>query len=147
MITFLPYNDFVLSLRCLDNKRIVKQVIEAYQMWCCLMNISHHRWRNTVMVKIWEGYEKALQLYTILALKEAESRITKKGRNYYMPTMRKHLKNYNFYDLDNVIEYPEWFGDVRFHDSHKAMLYHKNPIYYIDFEQEGKKYSKYYWPL
>ena len=147
MITFMPFCSFVESLQCLDNKRIVSQVKEAWQMWCCLMNKSNQRWRFHPAVKMWKGYEVALQLYAILALEEAERRITKSGRNYYMPVMRQYMTENGFYELDlSNIVFPHWFGDDDFHNSHKAMLYRKNPIYYKQFEEVAELYEKYYWP-
>jgi hypothetical protein len=143
----MPFASFVESLRCLDNKRILNQVVEAWQIWCCLKNISHQKWRNRPMIEMWCGYEEALQLYIILALKETETRITKKGRNYSMPTMRERLIEYKFYLLPDVVEYPPWMGVDRFHDSHKAALYRKNPIYYIDFKDESIISKRYYWPV
>src|SRR5579885_1008273 len=148
MMTFLPYASFYWSLKILDNKRILKQVVEAFQIWCCLTNNGSERWSNHPAVKMWKGYEKALQLYMIMALIECESRIKKDGTNYYMPKMRQHIIDYQLElseeEIDNL-EYPFWFGNDQLHFSHQSSLYRKDSEYYEDFKDTVEYYPNYYW--
>lgn len=66
MQTFLPYPDFAESARCLDNRRLGKQRVEAYQILRALERFDDPQrpgWRNHPAVLMWRGYEDALRLY------------------------------------------------------------------------------------
>ena len=57
MQTFLPYNDFKKTAACLDNRRLGKQRVEAYQI---LRIISGKRtsggWLRHPAVLMWKGF-------------------------------------------------------------------------------------------
>ena len=57
MQTFLPYDDFVLSLDCLDYRRLGKQRVEAMQLLNA-MKREKGGWINHPATKMWRGYEK-----------------------------------------------------------------------------------------
>ena len=71
MQTFLPQTDsFERIAQELDNKRLNKQVLEAWQLLLTLTQLDprgEHRdpkgWRNHPAAKMWAGHEKALVLY------------------------------------------------------------------------------------
>ena len=63
MQTFLPYDDFVLSLDCLDYRRLGKQRVEAMQLLNA-MKREKGGWINHPATKMWRGYEKALTEYS-----------------------------------------------------------------------------------
>ena len=56
MQTFLPYDDFVLSLDCLDYRRLGKQRVEAMQLLNA-MKREKGGWINHPATKMWRGYE------------------------------------------------------------------------------------------
>ena len=64
MQTFLPYNDFKKTAACLDNRRLGKQRVEAYQI---LRIISGKRtsggWLRHPAVLMWKGFSDALAAY------------------------------------------------------------------------------------
>lgn len=45
MQTFLPYSDFALCAKVLDNKRLGKQIVECRQIMQCLLGLREG-WRN-----------------------------------------------------------------------------------------------------
>ena len=62
MQTFLPYPDFRKSAQSLDNKRLGKQRVEAYQIWRVLKGFTKG-WRRHPAVLMWEGYTCFLAMY------------------------------------------------------------------------------------
>ena len=56
MQTFLPYDDFVLSLDCLDYRRLGKQRVEAMQLLNA-MKREKGGWINHPATKMWRGDE------------------------------------------------------------------------------------------
>ena len=62
MQTFLPYEDFKRSAETLDSKRLGKQRVESMQIYkACVLD--DYGWKNHPVVKMWIGYEDALQIY------------------------------------------------------------------------------------
>ncbi len=87
--TFLPFASFEASVRCLDNKRLGKQRVEAYQarrarcaFGRCFLHLMRQRlvppqiwrivsgaapagggWRNHPATRAWEGHADALARY------------------------------------------------------------------------------------
>lgn len=59
MQTFIPYEDIDQSVKCLDDKRLGKQRIEAIQIARALLGLSNG-WINHPAVKMWKGYESFL---------------------------------------------------------------------------------------
>lgn len=128
MQTFLPYPSFIESARALDYRRLGKQRVEAKQILNALDNGGG--WKNHPAVKMWKGYEDALKWYANFMIIEWIAR----GYN----------NNMKLYEVDNP-ELPPWVGLEAFHNSHKGMLYHKDPEYYEIFK-EYEEYNEYFWP-
>jgi len=131
MQTFLPYKDFDRTARVLDDKRLGNQ---AYREGLTLIRGG---WPNHPASKMWQGHTGALAKYCLALLKELKRR----GRDY------PHWFEYFEDVLNNTTERddPRWLGKKAFHDSHKAMLYRKDPQHYKQF----KSYSHiedYWWP-
>lgn len=59
MQTFLPYPDFAESARVLDDGRLGKQRVEAYQIVRTLDEVTRG-WRHHPVVKMWRGHADAL---------------------------------------------------------------------------------------
>lgn len=87
MQTFLPYPDFTASAKTLDNKRLNKQIVEAYQIYTERVPQKNHP-----ACLMWKGHEAYLSLY-IFAM----------GREYKIRFHRTH----------KVIQ--ELFGNEAYH--------------------------------
>ena len=137
MQTFLPFRAFALSAKVLDDKRLGKQRVEAWQIYECL--IYGGAWQNHPAVKQWRGYEQALLAYGVAICTEWV------GRGF------RDIMRERFFDRrQGDIIYPPWLGNSRFHDSHKQRLYQKDPVYYAAFKDAVAEPCcpgcTYYWP-
>jgi hypothetical protein len=93
MQTFMPYVDFTLVAKCLDNKRLGKQRVECWQIYLVLqkikrreyledlnnleipkitpiqyeelLSLKHLGWEYHPIVKMWKGYEESLLYYGV----------------------------------------------------------------------------------
>jgi len=69
MQTFLPYSDFRKSLESLDNKRLGKQRVEAYQIISAITGRlrkdgkPYKGWLNHPCSVMWRDYVNALKQY------------------------------------------------------------------------------------
>ena len=133
MQTFLPYNTYAESARCLDPSRLGNQ---AYRECKTLVNGG---WRNHPASKMWRGYERELCLYALACLTELMVR----GR--YYPTHIEFFKNKMKMFADRGK--PAWLGDERLHASHRSNLLRKNKEYYSQFGWKEPDNLEYYWPI
>ena len=120
MQTFLPYDDFVLSLDCLDYRRLGKQRVEAMQLLNA-MKREKGGWINHPATKMWRGYEKAL-------------------------TDKNTMKIVDVGEL-NDDDYPPWFGNEKIHASHRSNLLRKNPEFYGKYGWTEPDNLEYIWPV
>jgi len=141
--TFLPYEDFVLSVRVLDNARLGKQRLEANQIIKILEvldegnSVGKRGYSNHPATKMWIGYTDALKVYYNTVIEEW----IRRGYNNSMET---------YEDLPKKIKMPWWLGNVDFHKSHQASLVRKNEEFYSKkFPDLEVKYLKlgYVWPI
>ena len=120
MQTFLPYSSFTKTFKTLDYRRLGKQRVEAMQILNILLNRTERPgWRNHPIVRMWEGYEPALQLYHNICIEEW----IRQGYN----------NNMSLEDITEPIIYPDWLGIELFHSSHRANLLRKDYGYYIKY--------------
>lgn len=154
MQTFLPYKDFNKSAQALDNKRLNKQILEAYQILKVIGNPDPKAaWRNHPAVKMWRGSEHVLFDYAMCMVREARKRGIRTEKN------KTNLVN--LFMADSAawgFEYPEWWNDNdaidRVLTTHKANLFIKDSGYYYDFESAVHdehndpccERCNYYWP-
>jgi hypothetical protein len=146
MQTFMPYPNLQKSVKCLDNKRLGKQRVETFQLLCALdfgpaLNERAIRtgkfdkpqgWANHPAAKMWAGCEYALAEY----FNESVTEWMRRGfNNTLKPFML--LIDYN---------YPDWFGDPKFHRSHKSNLLRKDPVWYGQFNWDVSPNLEYVWP-
>jgi hypothetical protein len=148
MQTFLPHGyDFEATARSLDQKRLVKQAVEGYQILRSLAGISQG-WKNHPATKMWRGHEGWLAAYLDAILDEMER------RGYSAATRPKiHAlidENFPDNDLDTA---PPWLLDFRVSYTHKGRLYEKMPDHYRQFADyaDFKQYAccdrcNYFWP-
>ena len=139
MQTFLPYDDFYKSAKCLDYRRLGKQRVEAKQIINLLekhdngIDISKLPWGNHPAVKMWIGYTIALKEYHDIIIKEWISR----GYKNNMP----------LYNLRRGMTYtlPPWFGRKDFHDAHKSKPLQKDYRFYKKYKWNVSKNLEYKW--
>jgi len=130
MQTFLPYPSIQASLRCLDNKRLGKQRVEAMQIINALTDGS--AWSNHPAVLMWKGYIPTLKYYHNCAIDEWVAR----GFNNTMekiPPMGKIIK-------------PWYLGVSKFHASHRSNLLRKDPEFYSQWGWQVEHNLFYLWP-
>lgn len=130
--TFLPYADFQLSVKCLDDKRCGKQRIEAYQIIQALFDPSKG-WSKHPACLMWKGYENALIYYYNLCVTEWVNR----GKQNNKPLLQH-----------GEVIMPWWVGWDHFHMSHQASLLRKFPHHYSRYFTYNEYYYTrgYLWP-
>lgn len=138
MQTFLPYPDFKRSAQCLDYRRLGKQRVECWQIYCCLTGEGSLRWRNHPDVKMWEGYEGALLVYGIAICEEWI------GRGYKDSLLPKFELCLSFCKKRDI---PFWLGDEKFHSAHRSNLLRKDSVYYGKFGWKESSDLPYFWPV
>ena len=132
MQTFLPYPSFTKTFKTLDYRRLGKQRVEAMQILNILLNRTERPgWRNHPIVRMWDGYEPALQLYHNMCIEEWINRC--------------YNNNMKLEDITEPIIYPHWLGDKSFHSSHRANLLRKDYEYYSQFRWKENVTNPYTW--
>lgn len=134
MQTFLPYDNFIDSVKVLDYRRLGKQRVETFQVLNILLERTESKgWRNHPVTRMWTGYEEALKLYQNYTILEWIDR-------GYNNTMK-------FEKIDHSsIVYPPWFGQDLFHRSHRSNLLRKDYEYYSQYFDEPSD-LEYHWPV
>jgi len=133
MQTFLPYPNFEKSAKVLDNKRLGKQRVEAFQILNIILNRTKTKgWRNHPAVKMWKGHPNALKSYFNCCLNEWISR----GFN----------NNMGFEVIRGKVKNPTLIGKKKFHDSHRSNLLRKDKKYYSQFGWKVGDGLEYCWP-
>ena len=129
MQTFLPFSSFTESAECLDMKRLLCQIKEAYQ-------IIHNQFPNHPASLMWTGHRSALRLYFNVVLEE------------YKRRGRKH--QYSPLGIPQCITMPSWIGNDVFHLSQKVNLLRKDYLHYSQYFEVPKQFNYpegYYWPV
>lgn len=153
MQTFLPSTDPHLVARILDSKRLNKQILEGYQILNVLSGMSKgNGWKNHPAVLMWRGFEQGLWFYIQAMIEEAKNRGIKTDKN---EENLNNLKSQCWEDWGTTE--PEFWSDdvkvMRITTTHKANLFDKDPIYYMQFgyakhslfNQPCCATCKYYW--
>lgn len=130
MQTFLPYPDFRESVACLDWRRLGKQRVEAKQILLTLQEGS--RWQHHPAVRMWRGYERALQRYMNCCIQE------------WM--RRGYRNNMKLARVAGRVKMPWWFGNAEFHASHRSNLLRKDVQWYGQFGWQESNDLPYIWP-
>jgi len=136
MQTFMPYGDYVRTATVLDNKRLNKQRIEAWQVLCALNGkyAATGAWVNHPAVIMWQGHEQSLIEYGLEMCREWSSRGGKDDADLF--------GRFN----DAWIEYqdkPWWVSYEPLNLSHQSNLVRKDPTHY-DFNVPND--FPYLWP-
>jgi GNAT superfamily N-acetyltransferase len=136
MQTFLPLPDFAASAAVLDDVRLGKQRVEAYQVIRTLDEVTKG-WRHHPVVKMWRGYEAALVDYGLVVCLEWTGR----GRaDTVYEKLLAHARPGR-----SVL--PPWFGDEALHASHRSNLLRKDPEFYGRYGWAEPPDLPYIWPV
>jgi len=144
MQTFLPYKSFTKTAQCLDDKRLCKQRVEAYQILLAITN-PKYGWQYHPAVKMWIGHELALVQYINAICDEWTKRgfnDTVKDKTFLYAMQFAHFSRefgYNQY-------YPKFLNNQRFLNSHRSNLLRKNKEHYSKFKWKVKDNLEYVWP-
>lgn len=135
MQTFLPHADVSESVRALDDKRLGKQRVEAWQIYRALTD-PEYGWQHHPAVNMWRGYEDALVRYGLFCCIEWISR----GYNG-----AKMLGNFVPLFVRNP-QPPPWLGHDEFHKSHQSNLIRKDADHYGPLFPGVPDDLPYWWP-
>ena len=141
MQTFLPYKSFAKSARVLDNKRLGKQRIEAYQILNTLLGRSVG-WSNHPAVKMWRGYEGSLYDYACAICDEWAAR----GFSNQKMSLNLVIVAKRYKCRLQFCEPPGWLGNKKFHASHRSNLLRKDPGHYGILGWRESNDMPYVWP-
>lgn len=135
MQTFLPFAD-ITSVHLLDNQRLGKQRVEAWQILNALSGKSKG-WVNHPAVKMWRGHEGLLARYGLACCDAWIAR-------GYRDTMRERFAEVaEQWSADE----PLWWGDEAFHSSHRSNLLRKDPSFYGAYGWDDDPEAPYVWPV
>lgn len=139
MQSFLPYPDFVKSAKVLDYRRLGQQRNEARLLYVAIT--TGNGWANHLVAKMWKGFDAAVAGYGFEICREWRRRGYKDNQLSFFEQV---LDTYG--PQDHSFPKPKWFGDNRFHSSHRSMLLMKNPEYYSQFGWTEEPGLGYFWP-
>ena len=125
MNTFLPYVSIAKSVRCLDNKRLGKQRVEA-------MQLLRGQWPNHPCSIMYRQYKDFLTLYHNACIGEWK-------RRGFKNTMR-------LLPFPILFDEPWWLGNEAFHSTMRANLLRKDPAWYGQFGWAETPIEGYIWP-
>ena len=126
MQVFLPHKDVYRTARCLDKKRLHKQIIECKQILSALDGTSKG-WRNHPVTKMYENHKEFLVLYMNCL-------------NFFRQGLFVQAKEVSKMCAECL---PSFVND-EYCDNFKRRLYTKDPIYYSVFEEFGTSYINMY---
>ena len=131
--TFIPYSNYKKIAKCLDNKRLGKQRVEAQQILNILEKKANGEnpkgWAHHPIVHMWEGYEQALKYYINVMIEEW--------------IKRGFVNNMMIHKLKTTPAIP-WFVKCKpINYSHQASLIRKNPAHYKSIFKPPAEYLKY----
>jgi hypothetical protein len=134
--TFLPLPDYAQSAQVLDRKRLGKQRVECMQIYNALQR--NGGWSRHPAVLMWKGHEGALLAYAVVVCQEWKRRGYKdKLHDWFLQQAVSQLR---------TLGRPDWFGDDKFHASHRSALLRKDPEHYGQFGWTDGTALPYYWP-
>lgn len=125
MQVFVPEYTYEECAKSLDAKRLNKQVLECTQILDTLLDLPTKTgkqrvgWRNHPAVRMWDGCEGALSVYTEAFIKEMNR------RGFYTKTYEYKMETYVHKALSSSYNKPIWWGDKTIHESHRVRLLQK----------------------
>jgi len=152
MQVFLPERDFSKSASVLDQKRLVKQLLEGRQIMTILVGENKsNAWVNHPAVRMFKGHHAALYSYLFAIRTEMENR-GYKWENNWAEIERMMHDNYQHYSLPNWMQDESTITSVVI--THRGRLYEKAPELYPQYIAEYQIYRNhvccdrctYHWP-
>lgn len=138
MQTFLPYADFPMSARSLDNRRLGKQRVETLQILNALTN-PNYGWQRHPAVQMWRGHIPHLVLYGLAICDEWK-------RRGFNDTCAEKIAAHMPADTGIPSQPPRWLGNADLHASHRSNLFRKEPEHYAQFHWTDGPDLPYVWP-
>ena len=137
MQTFLPYQSYEQSAKCLDNRRLGKQRVEVWQIYRA-SNGETKGWANHPATKMWDDYDWQLLEYGIICCNEWIAR----GFN---DTLRdKMIEAQTLWERGSD---PWWLTETDLCLSHRSNLLRKDREHYIKyFDVSTPDDLEYVWP-
>jgi predicted DNA-binding transcriptional regulator AlpA len=120
--TFVFDNDFAVIARTLDNKRLGKQRVEAYQILNALSGKSSG-WMNHPATRMWLGHEYSLSVYGAVMCE------VWKERGFRDSLQDKFTEAIGIFYRQNT-DSPWWLEEPMLHLTHKSNLVRKEPDWY-----------------
>lgn len=136
MQTFMPIGDYANVSYQLDDKRLGKQRVEAYQILRALTGQSTG-WIHHPATKMWKGYEYALAEY---GMQMCEEWITRGFQDSLYPEFKK------MHDWLPVCKEPWWVANRALQITHQSNLLRKDWGHYSPFFRVPDDLP-YLWPL
>lgn len=135
----MPYANPIKTAKCLDSRRLNKQMIEVIQIISANTGI-YVGWKipkyikNHPVTKMWENYENYLINYLDWLLSEYGHRTNKLHKCYiiFLDIKEWYIENYGlsgYYDFTYIKHLTPEFCKF-----HQKKLYNKNPEYYKQFK-------------
>lgn len=137
MNTLLPLPDLAASAECLDDRRLNRQrsdIVALLKKLDAPVDEKDHP-----LVKMWRGNEPFLIKYGMIVCIEHQSRGNRDA------TLARIMEFSDTFE-DSTKEPPEWWGDEKFHDSHKSYLLRSLPSHYREFWRELPDELPLMWP-
>lgn len=122
----LPLPDLAASAECLDDARLNKTRSDIVQILKGCAQEPPADGKEHPSIKMWRGNENFLIDYGFVICLEWQSRGNTDA------TLRK-IMGYKSTFSESSTEPPEWWGDPKVHDSHKAHLLRLKPTHYRRF--------------
>lgn len=149
MQTFMPSPYFKLCAETLDDRRLGKQRVEAFQILQTLVGVTKG-WQHHPAVKMWRDHEPALVIYGAVMCSEWRRRGFEDNMGVrFRVLLQEHV---DIKSLDVPIK-PPWLGNMTLHLSHQAALFRKDPEHYSQYEEAAAMEGltccpgcNYYWP-
>jgi hypothetical protein len=138
MNTFLPYDDFARSARCLDRMRLGKMRVETLQLLKSLIDPTYG-WRNHPASRMWSNHGRSLARYGVAVCDVWIAR-------GYKDTCRDKILELNALFPPDDSD-PEWLGNEQFHASHRSNLLRKSPEFYSQYGWTESPDLEYIWPV
>jgi hypothetical protein len=153
MQVFLPEQSYRSCAQVLDQKRLVKQLLEGRQILSALAGETKG-WVNHPATRMFAGAEDQLLVYLSYIKDEMARRGYKWENNWTIIT-----STFNKYFTDVEFDWPDYLKpghpeNLRLITTHRGRLYEKAPELYPQYEWESKTYRdlvccdkcNYYWP-
>lgn len=148
MQTFLPYDNFIDSARCLDYRRLGKQRVECKQILQALgvpvggpVRDKPSSWRSHPATRMWQEHEYSLCVYAVAVCQEW------RHRGYKDTLLPQFLGAAGeILQAGGDTSAPEWLGRDEFHSSHRSNLLRKLPEHYSKFGWDEPDNLPYVWP-